>query len=267
MSVGLRFFETMNIALLQGRTFRADDERSDPAVAVINEAMARHYFGRENPIGRRVNGKEVVGVVKNTTYTSLREPSQRIFYALVGVGLPIADVRFAVRMDAAGPGAASAIRAAVQEVVALPITQMETPDDRVEATLVRERLLVRFAGGFSLLALLLACIGLYGALSYSVAQRTADIGVRMALGARATDIVTMMLRETSVMVAAGLVVGLAGAVASTRLFAALLFGLTPTDPLTLAVVVLVLAAAAIVAGYLPARRASRVDPMVALRHT
>jgi len=251
--------------LLAGRAFQPDDERASPTVAVINEDMARYYFGRASALGRRINGKQIVGVVKNTTYTSLRDPSRRIFYALVGAGLPIADVRFAVRAGAVDAGLATAVRAAVDDVMPTHVTQIETVDERIEATLVRERLLVRFTGGFSLLALTLACIGLYGTLSYVVAQRRREIGVRMALGAGAADIARMMLREMTITVSIGLIVGLACGVASARLFAALLFGLTPADPATLGLVALVLVIAATAAAYLPARRASRLDPMTTLR--
>jgi predicted permease len=267
MSVGRGFFETMRIPLLQGRVFVPGDERSSPTVVVINQALARQAFGAENPLGRHLDGKEVVGVVGNTVYTNIRMQSSPILYSLVGAGLPIADVRFAVRARGSPADLAAALRAALRDVTPAPITQLETLEDRAEATLVRERFLVRFTGAFSGLALLLACIGLYGTLAYAVTVRTNEIGIRMALGADASDLVRMLLAEAGVTVAAGLVLGLAGAIGVTRFFAAYLFGLEPADPLTMSGVVAVLACTTTLAAYVPARRGSRVDPNVALRHT
>jgi len=136
----------------------------------------------------------------------------------------------------------------------------------VESTLVQERLMAQVAGLFSLLALLLACVGLYGTMSHAVAQRTNEIGIRMALGARIADVIAMLMRETGWIVGAGVGIGLLGAAAVTRTVSTLLFGLTPSDPSTIAFAAFLLATAAAIAAYLPARRASRVDPIVALRH-
>jgi ABC-type antimicrobial peptide transport system permease subunit len=205
--------------------------------------------------------------VGNTAYTSIRIQSSPILYSLVGAGLPIADVRFAVRARGSAADLAAVLRAALRDVTPAPITELETLNDRAEATLVLERFLVRFTGAFSGLALLLACIGLYGTLAYAVTVRTNEIGIRMALGADASDLVRMLLAEAGVTVAAGLVLGLAGAMGVTRFFAAYLFGLEPADPLTMSGVVAVLACTTTLAAYVPARRGSRVDPNVALRHT
>jgi predicted permease len=266
MSVGRGFFETLRIRLLQGRVFAAGDEAPNPGVVVINAALARQAFGGANPLGRRLDGREVIGVVDNTAYSSIRNRDTPIVYALVGAGVPIADVRFTIRARGPAAGLTSALRSAVREVTPAPITLIETVDDRAEATLVRERFLVGSTGTFSGLALLLACVGLYGTLAYAVTVRTSEIGVRMALGASATDLVRMLLIETSATVASGLVLGLSGAVAATRLLSAYLYGLEPTDPLTMAAVVALLVSATTVAAYLPSRRASRVDPNVTLRH-
>jgi len=271
LSVGARFFETMGTPLLEGRDFAPEDQLENRRVAVINQAMAKHFFGDQSPIGRRVWGRDVIGLAKDAKHSSLREQPPRTLY--VGTVPPHypgpagAGIRFAVRTSSNPLDLTNAFRSAVQQFdPSFQVSNIETLNERAEATLVNERLLVSFAGAFSLLALLLACIGLYGTLSYTVAQRTNEIGVRMALGARAADLITAMMLDTSRIVCTGFVIGLAGALVLTRLLATFLFGVTPTDPLSLATAALLLIAAAAAAAYIPARKASRVDPLIALRH-
>jgi putative ABC transport system permease protein len=267
MNVGPQFFETTAMQLAEGRTFVSGDEQPGTNVAIISEEMAHRYFGPESALGRRIRGKEIVGVVKNTKYGSLRDESQRTFYAPVQTAWMTADVRFVLRTDVAAAGLTNAVRAAVREVTPrFQVTSVQSLKELAESTLVRERLLVALSSSFGLLALLLACIGLYGTMAFAVARRTNEIGVRMALGARASTVVAQLMWETTRTVASGGLVGLGGVVLVARAITHLLFGLTPTDPVTIAATLLLLAAAAAIAAYLPARWASRVNPLVALRH-
>jgi predicted permease len=270
-SVGAKFFETMGTPLLRGRDFQPNDELANRPVAVINETMAQYFFGDKDPVGRLVWGHEVIGVAKDAKHRSLREHTPRALY--VGTvrpfypGPPGAGIRFAVRTSGNPVDVTPALRDIVKQFDAgFQIRNIETLNDRAEVTLVNERLLVRFAGVFSLMALLLACIGLYGTLSYAVVQRTNEIGVRLALGARRGDVVKTIMVDSARIVGVGLLLGLTGTVAFMRFISNFLFGITPTDSPTVTVAALLLIASAALAAYWPARRASAVDPIIALRH-
>lgn len=293
--VGPRFFETMGIPLVSGRDFTKQDERHDhqtqtggekasskaapPAVpvlfAVINQSMARHFFSNEDPIGKRFtyegystegNVFEVIGVVKDAKYENLRDPSPKTFYVPYFQRPNNNDQTFQLRTFGDLSGLATTLERAVQEVnPKLHIVGLQTMNDLVDRSLMRERFIAQIAGFFSLFALLLASVGLYGVMSHAVANRTNEIGIRMALGAQRRNVVWMVLRETIFLVAIGSVIGLSAAVATTRLIGSLLFGLTPTDPTTMALGALMMLGVAATASYLPARRASNVDPMAALR--
>lgn len=172
-----------------------------------------------------------------------------------------------MRTSGNASAAAASVREAVREVDSnLPLFGVTTQSEQADESLTQERLFATLSSFFGVLALLLACIGLYGVMSYGVARRTNEIGIRMALGASAPRVTLMVMRETMLVVVTGVVIGLAAAVATTRLIAAMLFGLAPTDPLTISFAVLVMICVAALAGYLPARRAAKVDPMVALRY-
>jgi len=286
-----QYFATMGIPLLRGRDFGPQDElpinesaapvSKRPLVAVINQTMARQFFGDDNPIGKRIrfpgypdkNSEpfEIVGVVKDAKFLSLREKAPRITY------FPFLQMpnefgsAFQLRAIGDPAGLAAAIRRIVQELdPKIQTLGLRTMNDVVNDSLAQERFVAQLAGFFSLFALLLACIGLYGVMSYTVTRRTREIGVRMALGAQGGDVLRMVLRETTLLVVAGLAVGLAAALVTAKLIESalsdLLFGLAATDPLTIALAALLLLAVAALAGWLPARRAARVDPMVALRH-
>jgi ABC-type antimicrobial peptide transport system permease subunit len=176
-------------------------------------------------------------------------------------------VTFELRTAGDPTALVKSVREAVREVDPdLPVSNATTQAEAVEGRLAQEKLFARAYALFGLLALALASIGLFGLMSYSVARRTAEIGIRMALGARRSDVVSMVLRESMTMVGVGIGVGVAAAIAGSRLVATLLFGLAPTDPLTIAAAVVLMVAVSLMAGYLPARRAARVDPMVALRY-
>jgi predicted permease len=275
LSVTPGYFQTLGLPLLAGRDFAPSEVSNNkpgefPKIAVINETMARRYFGQASPLGRRFGwgdkevkyDTEIIGVVRDANYGNLRDRTRPLIY-FPDQGSSLIVVRAAADATAL----LTTIRQAIQAVDKnLEITSIRTVPQLLEQALVQERLLAKLAGFFSLLALLLACIGLYGVMSYDVARRTHEIGIRMALGAQGGHVLRMVLRETLWLVASGLVIGLGAALATLKLIESLLFGLRPTDPLTLALATLLLLAVAALAGWLPARRAARVDPMLALRH-
>jgi predicted permease len=266
MQVGPRFFETTSTAIVAGRAFAAGDEPPAAQVAIINETMAHQYFAGMSALGQRINGKLVVGVARDTKYTSLREPPPRMMYTPVGQGWAVADVRFALRSNRTIAELKGPItRAIVDAGVTQPVTAIETLGAIADATLARERLLAELASGFGLVALVLACIGLYGTMSFAVARRTKDIGTRLALGATRARIVGGLMTEFGTAVAVGAAGGIAATIAMSRLLSRFLFGVAATDPATMGSAVVVLGLAAAVAAFLPARRASGTDPLIALR--
>jgi predicted permease len=275
--VGPDYFKTLGGRLLAGREFDERDTANTPNVAIVNEAFARMLLNGANPVGRGFwvektpfdpeTRYEIVGWVEDTKYGELREEFVPIIY------LPTAqDPRqgaggqFLIRSSLPQAETVAAIRHVLAETNPAIGVIFQGFKTMIEESVLRERLLARLSGFFGLLALLLACIGLYGILSYSVASRTSEIGIRMALGARRRDVLWLVLREALLMVIVGLAVGLPMIWAVTRLASTLLFGLTPTDPVSLLLAALLMTAVAMTAGYLPARRATRVDPMVALRY-
>jgi len=266
MQVGPRFFETTSTPIVAGRAFAPGDEPPAVHVAIINEKMAQQYFGRTSPLGQRINGKVIVGVAGDTKYTSLREPAPRMMYEPVGAGWAVADVRFALHSkrtvtDLTGP----ITRAIADAGVTQPVTAIESLGAIADATLARERLLAKLASWFGSFALMLACVGLYGTMSFAVARRTNEIGTRLALGATRARIVGGLMIEFGTPVVLGAAGGIAAMLSVSRLLARFLFGLDATDPTTIAGAVLVLGLAAAAAIFLPARRASGTDPLIALR--
>jgi len=271
------YFQTFGVAIGQGRGFSDADNETAPKVALFNEAAARFYFGDRSPIGAEVRfglreprspPYEIVGVVKDARNRNLREVDTRTIY------LPVMQARdrlgrltLALRTDGRPTELTSVIGNELRAIGPdIMLTNIATLNERIDQSLVQERLVATLSLFFGLLALLLASIGLYGVMSYDVARRTNEIGIRMALGANASRVVRLVLLETLGWVALGVALGLGAALATTRWLESLLFGLKPHDPLTIGSAALVLLAVATVAGYLPARRASRVDPLVALRH-
>ena len=275
--VGPGFFETMGIRTLLGRTIERRDTSTSPKVAVVNEAMARYFFGEGNPIGRRFSlgekldpakAFEIVGVVENAKYPDLRSDPRMLYIPVAqeesgGLGSMFFEVR-----TAADPAAfVAAIRGAIREIDAsLALEGVKTQTQQMDEAATQERMFAELCSFFSLLALGLAAIGLYGLMAYSVGRRTNEIGVRMALGAQRKQVFLMVLRQSIALVALGVVAGLLAAMATTRLIASELFGLRPADPLTLGFATFFMLAVAALAAYLPARRATKVDPMVALRY-
>jgi predicted permease len=264
---------TMNIPLLLGRDIDEHDVDSRRNVMIINETFARHYFEGENPVGRRIGLSdgvydfEIIGVVKDSKYTGLREGAIRMIYVPYRPG-PWASHMVVHLRTASDPTAlASALR---QKVRALDKTasvfNLHTVQEELDRSLLRERLVGTITGLFGALALLLAAIGLYGLMAYGVSGRTREFGIRMAMGARSASIVSLVLREAMWLLVAGVVLGLAAAWVLGRIVRSMLFGIEPTDAMSTAIAVVVLAAAAFVAAWIPARRASRVDPMRALHY-
>ncbi len=271
--VGPDFFTVMGLPLVLGRGFGPQDTPTSQRVSVISESMAKRFFPHGSPLGKRFTiGKEdstdeieVIGVVKDAKYGSLKEQFRPMaFYPYTQS--PDVLGNFVVRHSGAAGSVVPQIRQTIAQINRnLPIDDVVSLTDHIGRSLVQQKLVARLASFFGLLALLLACIGLYGVMSYGVARRTNEIGIRMALGAHRGNVLWLVLRESLVLVVIGLVVGVLTSLAVTKTAASLLYELQPNDPLTIALATLLLAAVAALAGYLPARRASRVDPMVALR--
>jgi predicted permease len=274
MSAVPNFFDTMEIPLKSGRGFTAADTQTSAPVAIVSETLAKtlspdghavgRYYASAPQAPRRV---EVIGVVADAKVNSLRDsPSPLVYRPIAQMGFPSRTV--VVR----GTGEAKALLAAIGDAVHqvdahLPIGQLSTEMDRIEGSyLLNERIFAFASTFFGALALVIAMIGMFGLMSYTVARRTREIGIRMALGAEREMVLRSVMKEALLLVAIGVVIGLAGALALTRFIASLLFGLAPHDPLTISVSILLMLLVAVLAGYLPARRASRVDPMVALRY-
>jgi predicted permease len=267
------FFDVMGIPVMLGRAISERDTAEAPKVVVINEAAVRKYFPNENPIGHRIGTSpetsgdmEVVGVLHDARYDSLRTPIPPTEY------VPYAQARltnsvFEIRTAGTPAGAMGSIREVARQIDPnLPLTDVSTQIEQVEKRFQQERLFAQATALFGALALLLASIGLFGLMSYNVSRRTNEIGVRMALGAQPRDVLRLVLGESMILVGIGALVGVATALASARLIATQLFGVPATDLRALAAAIGIMAAVSAFAGYLPARRAARVDPMVALRY-
>ncbi|PYU89080.1 MAG: hypothetical protein DMG08_22755 [Acidobacteria bacterium] len=269
------YFGTVGMKLVAGRPFTDRDVAGAPRVAIVNEAFARAFFGGRNPLGRRIANREkfdstraceIVGVVRDFKYNDLRQEARSMFF------VPIfqSESEFnsvQARTDANPLGSVEPVRRLI--LAANPdieIREFKTLEDQVDRSLTRERLLSKLTSVFGLLALVLAGTGLYGILSYAVARRTQEIGIRMAIGARGAEVRWMLLRDALVLAGIGILSGVPLALASGHLFRSFLCGLTPNDVPTLAGSVVLMLAVAVVAAYLPARRASKVDPILALRY-
>ena len=271
--VGPRYFATMGIPVLAGREFTDGDTKGAPKVAIVNETMAKYFFGKDNPIGRRFGiGRssatdiEIVGVVKDVRSLQLRNQAPRFVYLPYRQDESLTQLTFYVRSAQDGPTTATAVRQAVQRLDPnLPIFDLKSMEAQLDESLFIERMVAVLSVAFGALATLLAALGLYGVMSYAVARRTREIGIRMALGAERRRVLWLVLREVAVLAASGIVGGLLVAIWLTRQVQSQLFGLSPTDPLTIGGAMVLLAVIAVIAGYVPARRATAIDPMVALR--
>jgi len=271
------YFRTLEIPLLQGRDFTPRDNASAPKVAIINEAMARFYFGNRSAIGRQLSltgpgGEEIeiVGVVGNTKYGSMREHTQHMVYLpypqTPGGSLPFGmtiELRTAGNPDAFVSAVRQAIRGVGRQV---PILGLMTLAEDVNNSLAQERTVAELSSLFGLVALILAAVGLYGVMAYTVSRRTSEIGIRMALGAQPQEVQRMVLRESLGLVTVGLAIGVPLTVAMAHLMSSQLYGISQSDPLTLVAAAVLQIIIAALASFLPARRATKVDPMVALRY-
>jgi predicted permease len=272
MDVSFEFFTTMGIPVQLGRNFDARDDRTAPKVAIVNEAAARKLFPDGKVVGRRIGGSfeqsgefEIVGVVRDTKYSSVRDPGPPTMYRCAWQGTA-RSLNVVLRTAGDPLGMTESVRAAMREVdPTLPIQRFTSQTEQISLRFAQERLFATAYTAFGALALVLACIGLFGVMSYSVARRTNEIGVRLALGAQRGRVVSMVLGESMLLVGIGVALGLAAALWAGRFVKTVLYGLSANDPLTVAAAVVVIALVSALAGYLPARRASHVDPMVALR--
>ena len=269
------YFKTMNIPVLMGRDFRMTDGRGAPEVCIVNEKFARKFFKDGLALGKHVGmggdpgtklNIEIVGVVRDTKYESMRDEIPLEVYR------PYHQMNFVIGMYAyvrtarTPEQAFSSIRQVVNKLDPnIPVFQMKTIETQMQESLITERLVATLSAGFGILATLLAAIGLYGVMAFLVAQRTREIGVRIALGASTGDVVWLVMKEVVILAGIGIAIALAGAWALTRMVKSQLYGIEPNDPLTIAAATLAIAAVALLAGYLPARRATLVDPMYALR--
>ncbi|HXS98130.1 MAG TPA: ABC transporter permease [Candidatus Limnocylindrales bacterium] len=272
-SISAGFFATMETPFIAGRDFDAHDTLQAPLVAVVNESMANKFFGSPRqavgktfrPGGNGGSPIQIVGVVKDTKYRSLRAEGEAIAYYPLSQLPPMRWANFVLRANGPATSLIAGVKAAVDEVNHDITLQFRTLSVQLDESLGRERLLATLSGFFGALALALAVIGLYGVMSYNVARRRNEIGIRMALGAERARVLRMVLGEVAILLLVGLVLGWVVSVFSTRLLASFLYRLEPTDPTTLVTACVVLAVSAVVAGLLPARRAANLDPMTALR--
>jgi len=274
VGAGPRFFSTLQIPLLAGRDFSDLDSAENAPVAIVNERFAQRYLGNENPVGRhlaaRVRGVtrdlEIVGFVKNTNVASLRLAPRAMVY--VSYAQLTGDFPTTLEIRASGPlgRIASDVQRNLQAKLPRMPIEVRPLAAQVDATMGQERMMATLAGAFGLLSLIVASVGLYGLLAYVVASRTKEIGIRMALGAERMQVISLVLGNATRLVLIGAAMGLPAAWAASHSVESMLFGLTPADPLAVGAALLTLMSAALIAAFVPARRASRVDPLTALRY-
>jgi predicted permease len=275
-TVSQDYFKTMGIPLIAGRNFGPQDTKTSPLVAIINEAMAQKYWPDGNAIGKHIDlghgrdkqpqAMEIIGVVRNSKYRAVTETIEPSYYTPMQQGF---TTRMALHVRSAGdPNALIAmVRSEVQALDAnLPVYNVRTLAEQKSQALYAERMVATLLIAFGVLALALAALGIYGVMAYSVSRRTREIGIRMALGARAVNVLSLILRQGMALVFIGIALGVGGALAATRLLTSFLYGVSATDPWTFVLIALLLALVAWLACYIPARRATRVDPMEALRY-
>ena len=271
LPIGPGYFETLQIPLVAGRAIEASDGPGAPLVAVVNEQFARRHFGALSAIGRTFrydkDPVEIVGVVRDAFYSSVKEDIQPMIYVPYGQNRFLQTMTYALRTGG-DPGALSSlVRDTVRQMNPLvPVPHILTQREEIARQFNQEIVFARLSGAFAALALLIACVGLYATMSYRVTQRTPEIGIRIALGAGRARIIRLSLRQAIAMLAGGVAAGLPVALGFTKLVESFLWGVEPNDPATMAGAVVVLAMSALLAGYIPARRAARVHPMTALRH-
>jgi predicted permease len=272
--VGQHFFQIYNILILYGRGFSSTDTTHSPLVAVINQALAKQDYPGIDPVGKTFHAGDadgaiyqIVGVSADAKYANLRDDPPPTYYVLYNQQKEESGMTYVIQSGLSPAAILPSLRAAVAEVDKdLPLRDIRTQTEQIDATILQERLFATLTCAFGILALVLAAIGIYGIMAYTVARRTSEIGVRMALGAMPRQVRLMVLRESGWMAFVGIAIGIGASIGLARLVRAMLYGLSPTDPTTLIGTACLLFAMAVAAAYGPARRASRIDPMQALRH-
>ena len=274
--VGTDFLSVMKIPMVSGRAFTSQDTETSPKVAIINQALADVFFPHQNPVGKRFSAGpnekdhkwiEIVGVCANTRYDSLRTNPAPLHFGLYRQQSEAGGLTYIIRTPMKAEAIIPSLRAAVHRIDRdLPLLDIRTQRQQIDADLQQERTFASLSSGFGLLALMLACVGIYGIMAYTVAQRINEIGIRLALGARRGQVRGMVLRESGWLALAGVAAGISVALGLGRLVASLLYGIKPADPLSVLGASLLLLAVALSSGWIPARRASRLEPMDALRH-
>jgi len=271
-SVTPGYFKAMGIPLLRGRLFTERDTKDATRVVVINETMAKRFFPGEDPIGKRLHVtmgpllyREIVGIVGDVKHYSLDQETKAQTYEPYAQQ-PFSGMTLVARTSGDPAGLSAAIRGEVVKIdKELPISNVKTLEQYLSTSIAQQRFSVLLLGIFAAVAMALACVGIYGVLSYSVAQRRREIGVRMALGAARRDVLRLVVGHAMFLTLIGVAIGLGAAFALTRVMSTLLFGVSATDPMTFGLIALLLVAVALLAALVPARRATKVDPMVALR--
>jgi putative ABC transport system permease protein len=278
MSISRDYFKALGIPLAKGRFF-TDKDKDAAHVIIINEEMAKHYFPQQDPIGKRLQTGDpnpnapwetIVGVVGNVKYSGLDSPPTPQLYVPFNSAGWLGwshSMYLAIRTSRNSANLVSAVRQAIGSFDRdIPLANMATMDQLLDESVAEQRFRTWLLGGFAALALLLASVGIYAVMSYSVGQRTGEIGVRMALGARPQDVLRLVLSQAARLAAIGLLVGIVGAFALTRTMSSLLFSVSPSDPMSFAIACLILVSVALLASFIPARRATKVNPVVALRY-
>ena len=274
--VGHDFLSVMGIPIIAGRGFTPQDINSPQRVAVVNQALVRQFFNGQNPIGKRFSLDdrpekqqwiEIVGIVGDTRYSTLKEEPPPVHFDLYNQLPEIGGVTYTVRTQMPPEAITPSLRAAVQRIDRdLPLMDIRTQQQQIDATTQQERVFASLTAGFGLLALALACVGIYGIMAYTVSQRTNEIGIRLALGAERAQVRSMILGEASRLAILGVAAGLLAAFGLAQLVKSMLYGLKASDPASFAAAGSLLLAIALFAAWVPALRASRVEPMEALRH-
>ena len=276
--VGPRFFETMGMPMLQGRSIESQDTATSPKAVIVNQTLANHFFPHGNAVGQRftvadpsVKGEwEIAGIVRDAKYSNPRnEKPQRMAYLPVMQLTEDDNYAYWIELRTASDPVKviTAVRGALTEIDPnLPVLQVKTITQQVNQLMNQEKLISQLSTFFSLLALSLACIGLYGVMTYNVVRRTSEIGIRIALGAQSGGVLWMILKESLALLAIGIALGIPATLAASRAIQSQLFGLTPSDPLTLGAAVLAISLVTLIAAYFPARCATKVDPIIALRY-
>lgn len=279
LMIGTEFFTTMQIPVLLGRAIDARDRPGSPPVAVVSEAYVKTNFGDRNPLGEHIRihrrppledrEVEIVGVARNARYGALKGDFRDVVYIPFNQGsyYPVDEMTFALRTTGDPLRYANTMREIVHQADArVPVTNVKTEAAQIDQILNQQIIFAKLCSGFAILALVIACVGLYGAMTYTIARRTSEIGIRMALGAQRGAVVWMVLYEVFVMAAVGVAISVPTALGASRLVESFLFGVKPNDPRVLGVALAILLGAVLLAGYVPARKASRIDPMNALRY-